>query len=83
MQDLVLGVLVAGEAAAVGELGLEGRDPATCRSIAAARTNHRTALRRREAIFPRAVVLSPWQDFVAHSWPKGRLNDWLNHVAPG
>jgi hypothetical protein len=27
VQDLVLGVLVAGEAPAVDELGLEGRDP--------------------------------------------------------
>ena len=23
------------------------------------------------------------QDFVAHSWPKRRLDDWLNHAAPG
>jgi hypothetical protein len=33
VQDLVLGVLVAGEAAAVDELGLEGRDPGFGRRV--------------------------------------------------
>jgi hypothetical protein len=28
----------------------------------------------------RALCCPQRQDFVAHSWPKRRLDDWLNHA---
>ena len=35
--------------------------------------------------FGQVCLIAPARrpDFVAHSWPKRRSGDWLNHAAPG